>query len=305
MTRPPFPISSQSTHLRLIRSESSNATPAQEQPVRLLRGEGYSPAHLESILGEASLEKGGAGLTAEPGVVGGYSLSRENASVIPARDAASRYCWDVEGRFSHALARNEFQLLYATLEGPAIHQSANLHWLMVQPQFQVRYHSEAHAACLGEIRLVESQRFAVLENDEQVVLLDTHAQEAPVLYLEHADDQQVIRQQTQWQLQGEVKEYPFDYRIQQVLPPTIKGERVRSLTVLEQYTSYFMERPLTGDLANAIWVPAMAPVLWGWSMRVEPGDGGWQISRRKLVMPTVSHDAWVLPVWQSNTLTCA
>ncbi len=293
MSRPPFPISTQSTHLRLIRTESSQPVVATEEPVRLMRGEGYSQASLE-----ANLDLKGA----EPAIVGGYTMAPALGAVLPAGASDQLFCWDIEGSYQHRLARNEFQLLEATLDGPDIHSSSHLHWLTVQPRFRVRYNSSAHSACLGEIRLVDSQRFCVLENGEQIPLLDTQAAGASVLFLEHEHDQQIVRQQTQWQLQGEELEYRFDYRIQQWLPPELNAIPVRSLTVLEQYTSHFMERPLTADQDNTIWVPAMAPVIWGWSMRVERSDAGWQIARRKLVMPTVSHDAWVLPVWHANTL---
>lgn len=215
------------------------------------------------------------------------------------------FVWDDEaGGTGSAFARNEFHLLTSTLEGPEIFAGVDGEWLTILPAFTVSYRTGAFAAALGEIRLVESKRFLTLENGEQVSLLDTHGQDGPVLFLEGDGDHTIVRQQTPWQPLNKVEEYRFDYRISQPLMDQCGGKAVSSITVLEQYTSFFMQRPRTLRANDAIWVPACAPVTWGWSMRVEPAEGIWRISRRKLMLPTVGHEGWRMPEWRANTVMC-
>jgi hypothetical protein len=55
-----------------------------------------------------------------------------------------------------------------------------------------------------------------------------------------------------------------------------------------------------------IWVPALTPVMWGWSIRVgRRTDGEWGILRRKLLMPTSLDAGPELPLWQTDTYQIA
>lgn len=294
MSRPPFPITEKSHRLRLVKSDSDDNNSQQKKADLnrkiIVRGIAYP------------VDSSGLGENAEP--IGQYTLSTKQAVVEPTDVSGQGYLWEAEVSPTQEVAINEFQLLHSALEGPHIHTSGNQHWLMIQPQFKVRYSSTFYAAKLGEIRLVESQRFMTLDSGERATLLDTHQLNEPVLYLQDHEDSSIVRQQTPWQMPGESSEYDFDYRILQALQTEVNGQPVRSITVLEQYTSCFMERPLTNPLENSIWVPIYAAINWGWSMRVEPDSSGWAITRRKLMLPTVSHEEWQLPMWRSNTLEC-
>lgn len=100
---------------------------------------------------------------------------------------------------------------------------------------------------------------------------------------------------------GQSRDYHFDYRIHQVLRRDLLDVDVRSITVLEQYHSYFMQRAVASDAKQSLWVPAYAPISWGWSLRVEPEADDWVITRRKMIPPVVGSDGWVMPEWQGTT----
>lgn len=236
--------------------------------------------------------------------IGNYRISTTEATIEPIKTGGSGFLWDPDAAPGADLALNEFQLGTTALHGPNIFTSAGGYWLMIEPQFDVRYKSHHYAARLGEIRLVESQRFLTLNNGERITLLDTQTLGKPVLYLQDSEDTAVVRQQSPWQMVGESKAYSFNYRITQALPGQWHGNPVRDVTVLEQYTSFFMEKPLSDPFEHSIWVPTHAAIDWGWSIRVEQKPTGWAITRRKLMLPTVSNDPWQLPQWQSNTLEC-
>ncbi len=75
------------------------------------------------------------------------------------------------------------------------------------------------------------------------------------------------------------------------------------MTVLEKYISYFMQRPVTVCEKDAIWIPASAPVIWGWSIRSEQDEKeGWVIIRCKLVTPQAGHDGYEVPQWRHNAV---
>ena len=308
MSRPPFPISAKSNQLRLIKTDKP--APAGESPARsaLVRGLAYSAAQLQQ---------------ARPaGLISGVDYGVRDGCVLPPRGTDRLFLWDWDalpaGDEGSALASNSLQLLHPTLVGPDIVEGPNAggaghtYWLTVKAEFPLIYRSSDFAARLGEIRLVESQRFFTLQDGTRQPLLDTG--DEPALYLEPGEEPTVLRQQTPWQPQGESVDYRFDYRISQRLPVEVGGQLVQSVTVLEQFTSYFLERPWSGCPGDSVWVPAMAPVSWGWSMRAESGESepdgsgtgrsGWQITRRKLMLPTVGHEGWSLPEWSSNTEEC-
>jgi len=293
MSRPPFPITEKSRRLRLVKSDGPTAMAG--LPVRpptvdaqvIRRGLAYTPEVIGSL--------------PETGVVGDLQFSTTGSTIVAAENASHLFLWDGEALMGRRPVNNEFQLLTSSLAGPEIVPGADgTEWLTVVANFNVRYITDEHSARLGEIRLVDSMRFLTLEDSTVHTVVDTGGES--VLYLEDRDDSVAIRQQTPWQQRGERSHHCFDYRISQLLPDTAKGRRVSSVTVLEQFTSYFMERPLTASPGHSVWVPVCAPVTWGWSMRAETSESGWQIARRKLMPPTVGHDGWELPEWRTNTL---
>ncbi|WP_221794511.1 hypothetical protein [Oceanobacter mangrovi] len=287
MSRPPFPITAKSPHLRLIKTAQDNNQPRPEhRPALIIRGLAY-PA--ETLM-DAD----------EEGCVSGQNLTLTSGSA-DASPTQTAFVWDNDALPASQLAANEFQLMKSALEGPEILAGANGSWLSILAVFHVRYLARDYAVRLGEVRLVSSKRLLTLEDGSTLVLQDS--EDDALLYLQDHEDQQVVRQQAPWQPQGSTRDHVFDYRIEQFLPRQASGLAVKSVTVLEQFCSYFMERPLSDVPENSIWVPAYAPISWGWSMRVEPTDSSWTISRRKLMPPVVGHEGWQLPQWQSNTLS--
>ena len=223
-----------------------------------------------------------------------------------ARKGEPFFLWDVQRFAERHTAENQLELQSSAVDELAVEKGVDGHWLSIVPRFTFSYQTAAYAAQLGEIRLVSSTRFITNVDGSRHDLLNTDAFADPVLYRERddgwGDDSAVVRQITSWQSVNTGAEYCFDYRISQYLPVRWLGCDVQSVTVLEQYTSYFMQRPLAA--AATVWVPAYAPISWGWSLRVEPEEGEWVITRRKLIRPTVGHDGWQLPQWRASTLDC-
>lgn len=283
------------TPLRLV----ANAGPAEgDKPLRddaaepLYRGVGYPPEQWRNWAI--------SGHTCTDIMVGGLSLTTHSGEIVRARDDCTAFVWNHLGDL--ALSENECQLLSASLENLSIEEVIGGSLLAITPSFTLSYKTLAHAAQLGEIRLVAAHRFVTDVEGGQRSLLDTDAADGPVLYLESPEDTAVLRQITPWQSRNSQRDYCFDYRISQPLLPEWHGVPVSSVTVLEQYSSFFMQRAVSCNPDQAIWVPAYAPITWGWSLRVERENGDWVITRRKLVPPVVGHDGWQLPQWRGNTL---
>lgn len=158
------------------------------------------------------------------------------------------------------------------------------------------------AVRLGLISLVESQRFALLKNGERYTLLNT-GDAGPVLYLpDPANNVEVPIPIMEITGGTQTTQHSHDIKLTQSIPAQLDGSDIETLTVLEQYTSYFMQRELP-FMQHNIWTPVCAPITWGWSMRVaKHRDDDWCIVRKKLLMPTVGHDGMEMPVWEGNQL---
>lgn len=281
--------------LRLVASASPAAG---DKPLRddgavpLYRGVACAPEQWRSW--------GASGNTSSDTLVGGLSLTIHSGELLPARDDGPAFIWNHPGDL--ALSENECQLLSASLENLSIEEVIGGSLLAITPSFTLSYKTLAHAAQLGEIRLVAAHRYITDVEGGQHSLLDTDAADGPVLYLESPEDMAVIRQLTPWQSRNSKRDYCFDYRIGQALLQEWHGVPVSSVTVLEQYTSFFMQRAVSCNPEQTLWVPAYAPITWGWCLRVERENGDWVITRRKRVPPVVGHDGWQLPQWRGNTL---
>lgn len=289
--------------LRLVSNDSGTAQStgsAQEsdaQEESLYRGIAYAPEQWRSWTETSKL--------GPDALIAGFSMSLDGGQPFPPQADLPAYIWDRQGELS--LTENECQLLDCSLENLTIEQALDGKLLTITPKFTLNYHTRAYAAQLGEIRLVSSHRFVADAEGKPYPLLDTEDAGDPVLYLEDPEDTSVIRQMIHYQGLGLKKDYCFDYHIRQPLLRhwpigPAQGVEVRTVTVLEQYTSYFMQRAVTCLPGTALWVPAYAPVSWGWSLRVEWEQDDWVITRRKLMNPVVGHDGWQLPHWQGNTL---
>jgi len=240
------------------------------------------------------------------GVVGGYAISSDRGETLPVQQRSGYYIWNNDSPLHSPVVENELQLESATLNRPAIEWLAGQRFLIMQPEFNVRFTTATHSARLGEIRLVTSERRYTLDNGDNVAITDTREIGAPVLYLRNSEDRTVVRQRTTLQLQGSDREYAFGESIRQSIPEQINGVAVTNLTVLERFTSYFMQQVMSVP-EPAIWVPVCAPIDWGWSIRADcrRHDKQWEIVQRKSMLPTVGHNGWEMPTWCSNLVHCA
>jgi hypothetical protein len=281
----------QSVSLRIVSSKSRVIS----RPATVARGE----------LLPVSQELTPQTLNTVNGVVGGYNLSLERAEVLPVTDDSGYYIWDNDSPLYSPAVENEFQLESATLNRPAVERVGGAYYLVMQPEFNVSFFTATHSAHLGEIRLVESERFYTLEDGSSITITDTQEVGGPVLYRQHRNDSRLIRQPTPLQLQGTEREYFYGESVCQHIPDQIGGVAVSCVTGLEQYTSFCMQQVMSVP-KPAIWVPVCAPISWGWSIRVgRRYDTEWDIVRRKLMLPTVGHEGWLMPTWNSNLVQCA
>jgi hypothetical protein len=245
------------------------------------------------------------------GLVGGYRFDAQSARIEPAMHnggAALAYPYDADSstvtrhwRVSgedgpgYSLEANRLSLESTELQGPELVGEGALTYLRMRPVFHLGYYSDAYAAQLGVIHLVQSQRFMMMSGGERIELLEA---ETPVLYLQ---SEEAIALLSDGQPQGQRQNYEYSLGIQQAILAQQNGVTVESVTVLEQYHSYFMQRECTDDAGAVIWTPALAPITWGWSIRVgRRSDQEWGILRRKLILPTVGHDGLEFPVWEAN-----
>lgn len=283
--------------LRLVSAEpqSTDNNPLSQKAEALYRGIAYPPQRWRQWANDQSL--GGEAL------MSGFAMTIDQGKPLPLQADGPAYIWD--GHSEVTLAENECQLIDCSLKDLTIEQVVGGELLAITPTFLFAYKTLAFAAQLGEIRLVTANRFVTDAEGKQHSLLNTEDADEPVLYLEGLEDSSIVRQQTAWQSLNTQQEYRFDYRIQQPLLREWRGTLVKSVTVLEQYTSYFMQRAISCVPDDCLWVPAYAPITWGWSLRVERDHDDWVITRRKLVMPVVGHDGWQYPQWQGNTLNFA
>jgi hypothetical protein len=256
------------------------------------------------------------------GIVGDYRLALEVATVAPvaAVDGEARFfIWDDATRFAAAetswqqaewrhatisdcsVSGNHCNILASAVEGPELITDGEATRLQMSTSWQLQWDSATYSAELGVITLQQSERFITLENGEQVTVTDSREAGAPVLYLQGSDDREIVKP-IAVQQQGVKQQHSYSVTVSQQIPESLDGQVVESVTVMEQYRSYFMQRPTTSK-ARTIWAPLVAPVSWGWSIRVgRRYDGKWAILRRKLMLPTVGHEGLELPLWQNNSL---
>lgn len=254
------------------------------------------------------------------GAIADYRLSPAAAELLPlnvaqsspsgflyddlADSAAKAWILDDEASASSAqryrLATNALTLAEQNLEGPLLRSSGEDALLYLQPHFRLHYAADEYSARLGVVHLVQSQRFLTLDDGEQLPLLETAE---PVLYRLCAHGGDAVQPMGPAFYLGERRELRYAFNVSQRIPNQIEGRGVETVTVLEQYRTFFLQRPTGAQPHDTIWIPALAPITWGWSIRVgRRFDGEWDILRRKLVMPTVGHDGLEFPLWESNHL---
>lgn len=300
-------------HLKLVSSQSKpqSVTPLVSTPLHV--GRRYHP------IDPVSKHFG-----AFHGVVGGYHISSNKAEMeeISVGDGSAFYIWDPDVKPSQLpcdavlleqgkslslsnceVRSNTLVLLNTMLNGPDVIVENGEAYLTLSPQFEVEFGTHAFAAQLAMINLVQAKRFLSLEDGEEVTLLDTYDENEAVLYMEDECETPTIFATVQQQT-GLNLPYCFSPNISQHIPREWNGEPVETVTVLEQYTSYFMQRALQSDVEH-IWTPVHAPISWGWSIRVgRRYDDAWTMVRRKVMRPISGHDGLQLPTWKRNSLAC-
>ncbi len=270
-------------------------------------------------------------LNSTHGVIGDYRMTIQCGEIIPITSETSTgklfecFFWDADIDFTQLqcslvddiknlhlplqdckLSTNRLVLKRAELKGPELTGDNGETSLSLSPRFDFTFSTDSFAAQLGVIHLVQSTRFITLEKRKEIHLVDTSNESAPVLYLENPRDEQAIKFVVTQSEAGITREHNFTTTISQPIPDEVDGETVASVTVLEQYHSYFMQCAIPPDDRYNIWIPIYAPIAWGWSIRVgRRTDGDWGILRRKLILPTTGHDGLLLPTWSNNTIACS
>jgi len=197
---------------------------------------------------------------------------------------------------AYHLSLNRLTLESSEMVGPDLVSEGSLTYLRMQPVFHLLYDTDVQAAELGAVHLLQSQRFVSLADGDRFELLEA---EQPVLYLGSVGVMDPLGPPQQL---GQHQGYRYPLTIQQEIPSQLNGIEVESVTVLEHYQSYFMQREVAAESEQLIWTPAMAPITWGWSIRVgRRADHEWGILRRKLILPTVGHDGLEFPLWEDNS----
>jgi hypothetical protein len=106
---------------------------------------------------------------------------------------------------------------------------------------------------------------------------------------------------------GEQQRWLETWQVRVNVPQTFHQQAITRITLMEQYTLFWMQQALPGKHApvglEQRWLPLMAPVQWGWSLRIERlSDGNWGIVRRKLMRPLGGNEGLFLPDWQCQRL---
>ncbi|MGR8935611.1 MAG: hypothetical protein ACU837_14650 [Gammaproteobacteria bacterium] len=263
------------------------------------------------------------------GLIGDYRIGTQTADIVPLQPSASGeatgYFWDtdcditaigasvtlssdgsVQTLADCRLDNNRLRLDRASLDGPELEPVGDGAVLRMAVRFELTCSTDAFAAQLGMLHLVQANRFITLENGEQISLLQSSDDDAPLLYLTDSSQNEPMAWLSAEQPANRIQAYTVSADVAQPLQPHVEGETVASVTVLERYSTYLMQRSIATEHEPAIWTPILAPVSWGWSIRAgRRPDGDWAIMRRKVMLPTTGHDGLQLPLWHNNSLACA
>ena len=256
------------------------------------------------------------------GLCGNYVITRDKAELLPMNQDKGHmngFFWDTDVEFTDsislvcegekkplagfALQGGNAQLVHATLSDPDLYEIEGKTFLRISPYFELEYRNQGFDSRLGLIRLLEATRFITLEDGKRIVVLDTSEHETPVLYLESIEQADPVEIIVNTHKAERIQTYTYQYELMQNIPDMINGQKVASVTVLEQYINYFMQQEISDTKVETIWTPVCMPISWGWSMRVEPRpDRSWYIARRKLMMPLTGHNGLEMPLWTTNSL---
>lgn len=195
------------------------------------------------------------------------------------------------------VASGQFVLSHARLSTPVITSHHDGHRLSFEAEFDYVYSSEDMPTRLGVATMLEASCFVVLENGERHILFQS-TEDDPVLYVKGGPNKSALKIISDVSTEDTPQAKTYLENIVHRIPEQVHGQRVESMTVLEQYKSYFMQRELPVS-EDQIWTPVCAPITWGWSIRLNRReDSEWTITRQKLLYPAVGHDGMEMPVWE-------
>lgn len=258
------------------------------------------------------------------GLCAGLDYSASHGRVLPlSTEPAARDCylWDADDELASAnlsvlstegeaiaispntnAITGRFVLSHATLSEPLIEHQETKPQLTTTASFDLVFSANALPLRLGLLNLVQTHCFALLKNGQQHMLLDSGEDQSVLFIADPGNKHEVLSPVLDAAAGAETSQHQHKVRLTQRIPSQLNGAQVESMTVLEQYTSFFMQRELPFNQEN-IWTPVCAPISWGWSMRVaQRQDADWCILRQKLLMPNVGHNGLELPEWDGNHL---
>lgn len=286
--------------LRLV--ESPEVQQAEVEVIHV--GRRYS--HPEELAGaEAAAVLGDADLC-----VAAYRATARQAQVVPLSTDGPGHLWNAEAAAgplersgaSLVLAAGRLQLVEAGLDGPELTTGSDGLMLQMHTAFELDWNTHGQGGELGAVETVQSQRAIRFEDGGSLPLLDTDAVDGPVRYAHPDADDSPFRRVCGYQVPGRQARHRYSVQLQQAIPDAIDGRAVSEVTVLERYSSHFLQCENPQAPERHIWVPLLAPVSWGWSIRVgRRTDGEWGILRRKLLMPVLQDEGLVLPEWNADT----
>lgn len=241
-----------------------------------------------------------------PGQAQVVAVDRQGPVHIWSTDTTLRGEGDIDRLWGQVcrLACNHLTVTSAGLDGPFLTEVPNGLSLQMNAEFELEWHTLEQAGALGAVDTVQVQRSVRFVDGGSQVLLDTGTSKGQVRYVHPGGGDHAINPICSYQPVGEQARHRYVVPVQQLIPEQIDGRAVSEVTVMEQYTSHFMQCEDPSEPERYIWVPLILPMNWGWSIRVgRRTDGEWGILRRKLMLPACG-DELVLPVWQSDTDNC-
>lgn len=252
------------------------------------------------------------------GLCANYSVSKESANVEDQKAHDTRaFLWDLthETDSEIQLHNGESAILLnantplggaclvvsdATLSVPKILDEQDGRLLEFRIEIEGIFSSEIVSSRFGIVNLLSASRFVAMENGEQSVLFST-LDEEPVLFIDDNSRSSPIDYILETNADEEPVRHLVTRRICHRIPEHVGGIKTQSMTVLEQYHSYFMQRELPLS-DNTIWTPVCAPITWGWSIRLERRqDDEWTITRQKLLNPAIGNEGLEMPVWKKTS----
>jgi hypothetical protein len=258
------------------------------------------------------------------GICGGLDYCASHGRILPLPTtpvSSDCYLWDVEAELASAnfsvlspkaeaiaispntdVITGRFVLSHAALSEPLIEHQETQPQLATTASFDFVFSANSLPVRLGLLTLVQTHCFALLKDGQQHTLLDSGEDQSVLFIPDPENTHEVLSTVLDTATGAEAIQHQHEVTLTHLIPQQLNGTQVESMTVLEQYTSFFMQRELPFSQEN-IWTPVCAPISWGWSMRVtQRQDGDWCIRRQKLLMPSVGHNGLELPEWEGNHL---